>query len=167
MTPVNHTCWCSSVVEQRRDAFWSRVGVSEKSKCWPWLASAGRAGYGAFWLNGKCEGAHRVALMLSGVRIKPGQVVMHICDNRLCCNPSHLRPASQSENMIDCVTKGRHAKVGSKGSFNGAAKLSESDVAEMRALHSSGASIRSLSRRFQVSRPTAASAIRGETWKHV
>lgn len=44
--------------------FWSKVDSGqpgfEPLKCWPWTAGKFRAGYGAFWLNGKLRKAHRV-----------------------------------------------------------------------------------------------------------
>ena len=33
--------------------------------------------------------------------------LMHSCDNRLCCNPAHLKPATIGENNQDCNEKGR------------------------------------------------------------
>lgn len=39
--------------------------------------------------------------------IPPGKVLMHQCDTRNCCNPSHLSVGTQSENMRDMWAKGR------------------------------------------------------------
>lgn len=33
---------------------------------------------------------------------------MHICDNKKCVNPNHLKAGTQSENIKDCVDKGRY-----------------------------------------------------------
>ena len=40
-------------------------------------------------------------------KVPPGKILMHSCDNRLCCNPEHLRIGTQSENMKDMWAKGR------------------------------------------------------------
>ena len=52
---------------------------------------------------------HRIAWEAHNAEpIPEGMVVMHTCDNPECFNPHHLRLGTQSENMRDCVAKGRH-----------------------------------------------------------
>lgn len=36
-----------------------------------------------------------------------GKVVMHLCDNPRCIEPTHLRLGTQRDNMMDAVKKGR------------------------------------------------------------
>lgn len=38
--------------------------------------------------------------------------VMHLCDNPPCCNPAHLRLATQAENNADMMAKGRNGTNG-------------------------------------------------------
>jgi hypothetical protein len=35
------------------------------------------------------------------------RIVMHTCDNPGCCNPMHLVAGTQTDNMQDCLSKGR------------------------------------------------------------
>jgi hypothetical protein len=57
--------------------------------------------------------------------------VMHTCDNRLCCNPDHLRLGSHSDNMADMKAKGRRKRIAT-GSANGRAKLTLEQVVAIR-----------------------------------
>ena len=51
---------------------------------------------------------HRIAWEAHNCEpIPDGMVVMHTCDNRACFNPAHLRIGTQSDNIQDCVAKGR------------------------------------------------------------
>ena len=42
--------------------------------------------------------------------VPEGMVVMHTCDNPACCNPHHLVVGTQSDNIKDCVSKGRFSR---------------------------------------------------------
>lgn len=50
---------------------------------------------------------HRIMHELYCGPIPPGYVVMHSCDNPVCCNPSHLSMGTQADNMADRDRKGR------------------------------------------------------------
>jgi len=52
--------------------------------------------------------AHRVAWILTHGEIPPGMFLCHSCDMPRCVNPSHLFLGTQTDNMQDCVSKGRH-----------------------------------------------------------
>ncbi len=51
----------------------------------------------------------RVYCEAAGVNIDSikGLVVMHLCDNPRCIEPSHLKLGTQKDNMTDCMKKGR------------------------------------------------------------
>ena len=78
--------------------FWGKVRLGPG--CWTWTGNKGTNGYGRFWLDGKTTPAHRVALLLSGVRIPDGQEPDHLCRNKSCVNPAHLEIVTRSENLL-------------------------------------------------------------------
>ena len=98
------------------EVLWSKVDVREPDECWPWKGYLTKSGYGRTWINDVAYYAHRVIYNLA----KPGEIelrapankkahgfLMHTCDNRICCNPAHLRVADIKTNNEDCVRKGR------------------------------------------------------------
>ena len=100
-----HT-WMDKTDSER---FWMKVSVGQPDECWPWLSVITSMGYGEFrtWRGGRTRFlAHRYALMDLGADID-GLVVMHSCDNPPCCNPAHLTPGTQAENIADAISKGR------------------------------------------------------------
>lgn len=73
----------------------------ERTKnCWVWTEVIGSNGYGRFWADGKLWLAHRFAFTLSGRLIPDGLVIDHICRNRMCVNPEHLRTLTSKENTL-------------------------------------------------------------------
>jgi len=61
-----------------------------------------------------------------------GAVVMHTCDNRLCCNPRHLRLGSQADNVRDMDVKGRRVTAPPVGEKHHMSKLTDQDVIDIR-----------------------------------
>ncbi len=77
--------------------FWSQVDKTDA--CWNWKGYLDRDGYGhAYW--GKPVIAHRISLKINRIDLIPGLVVDHLCKNRKCVNPSHLRQVTTRENVL-------------------------------------------------------------------
>jgi hypothetical protein len=91
------------------DSFVSKVEINfdNISGCWDWKAFKNPDGYGMFKVNGIMRLAHRVAYQ-NFVRSGDHKVVMHICDNPKCVNPTHLIAGTQKDNMKDRLFKGRY-----------------------------------------------------------
>lgn len=108
--------------------FWSKVQKTDT--CWLWSAAVRRKddGYGAFWLDGRHQPAHRVAYELVHGRLPPKVVLAHKCDNPRCVNPGHLFVTDQAGNMADKVSKGRQAR----GERGGNSRLSDESAARIR-----------------------------------
>jgi hypothetical protein len=90
----------SRIIGDRIAAFWSHVDKTET--CWIWKASLHEYGYGVFWANrdGKYRSlrAHRFAWELLKGAITPGMQLDHVCHNRACVNPDHLRETTNKQN---------------------------------------------------------------------
>lgn len=116
--------------------FWGKVRVGDADECWPWTAGVDTSGYGSFNYGG-IKRAHRVAYELQNGPIPLGEnyhgtVIMHVCDNKLCCNPAHLKAGSHADNMGDMRAKRRRKDICS-GRGNGRAKLTLEQVIAIRA----------------------------------
>lgn len=81
--------------------FDAKVARSGPDECWPWLAGKfPQTGYGAFHPeHGLTVYAHRFAYQLWVGPIPDGLVVDHSCRRRDCCNPRHLEPVTNEENL--------------------------------------------------------------------
>lgn len=72
--------------------------IEKADGCWNWIGSKTLSGYGRF-SDGKLEiAAHRFAYVHFKRDILDELTVDHICKNRACVNPEHLRLLSREEN---------------------------------------------------------------------
>lgn len=79
------------------ERFWLKVKKSEA--CWEWTAFKNHHGYGRFTpIQGNGMQAHRYSFILANGDIPAGLFVDHICRNKGCVRPDHLRLATPAEN---------------------------------------------------------------------
>lgn len=105
--------------------------TSDACLIWP-FKSKSRDGYGYVKWAQKTSRAHRVVCLLAhGYPTSPRLVAAHSCGNRLCVNPLHIRWATCKENQADSLLHGTRAR----GERMGPAKLTESQVMEIRCLN--------------------------------
>lgn len=83
-------------MKSTEERFWDKV--AKTSGCWNWAARSSR-GYGKFWLHGREVQAHRFSYELANGPIPDGQLIDHKCHNGICVNPTHLRLATNKQNM--------------------------------------------------------------------
>ncbi len=85
------------------ERFWAKVKKGAEGECWEWMGGHVRAGYGALLHQGKQRYAHRIAYELMIDLIPSGMQVDHMCHNKGCANPSHMRLATCAENTRNQV----------------------------------------------------------------
>lgn len=155
--------------------FWRYVAAGNADECWEWKGTTSN-GYGRILKGGRGSGAiaaHRVSWELHRGPVASGLVVCHRCDNRRCVNPDHLFVGTQSENILDCVAKGRHPRTArpectARGERHGSAKLTEAQVQEIRhtIANQGDAARKELAKKFGVHISTINSAASGKSWAH-
>lgn len=153
----------------RREAFYQFVVPSGCDECWPWQGVIKENGYG--YINAwndeeqrfKVAYAHRISYEIHHGPIPPGMHVCHSCDNRACCNPSHLWVGSRLDNMQDAAAKKRIAV----GERCGTAKLTDDQVAEIRRLSSLGTKQAEIASMFGTSQPNVSRIVNEKGWTHL
>jgi hypothetical protein len=96
--------------------FWPKVGIASPEDCWEWMGEPFGDTYGHVLFRGSTWGSHRIAYLLTNGPIPGGLWVLHKCDNKRCCNPSHLFLGTCADNEADKKSKGRQAAGDRHGS---------------------------------------------------
>ena len=142
------------------------LDINYKTGCWNWARSrvGGKDGYGAIYLPVKQQRyAHRVSWQVFRGEIPEGAVVCHKCDNRGCVNPEHLFIGTQADNVADMVSKSRHAH----GAQVITAKVSASDVIQIRNMAGAGHTAKDIGKKFGISFQQVRRIVRHERWAHI
>lgn len=118
--------------------------------------------------------------MANGRKIPVGMCVCHSCDNGFCCNPEHLFLGTQVDNVRDRDFKGRQRSTKgdehyarrepwrlSRGEGHYKAKLTESDVKEIRQRFKKGEAKKAIARSFKLAPITVSRIVDGRAWKHL
>lgn len=161
--------------------FWSRVNVRARGgRCWEWKGSRQPKGYGTFRLANSTLQAHRVAYALAVGNIPNGAHICHHCDNPPCCRPDHLFAGSNDDNVADAMAKGRGHLRGvalgvdptpserrARGERQARAKLTASQVVELRHLVAQGIPYVALAQAYGINPAAVGLIAHGRTWAHI
>ncbi len=147
-----------------KERFWSKVNKTDT--CWEWIGVKNKDGYGITEINRKTYRAHRASWEIHYGEIPKGMYVCHHCDNPPCINPNHLFLGTQKDNIHDMLKKER--RPSRKGEKNYSAKLTESQVRNIRKLWKAGnLTQRKIAEVFNVHRTMIGLIVRNKNWKHM
>lgn len=154
------------------ERLWRHVDVGGEDECWPWTSKSVIKGYGTISTGGRRGKkllSHRATWIVTHGEIPEsdgyhGTVVMHTCDNRLCCNPKHLRLGTQAENVRDMDKKGRRKTFAHKGEAHHNSRFTEKDV---RYIRTSPLRNVDLAREFGCTRQAIGFIRRRISWRHL
>lgn len=90
------------VLENAPERFRSKVKINDSNGCWEWVASIRPNGYGQFYSEHLkySDCAHRWAFHFFNKPIPLGFQIDHVCGNKKCVNPHHLRMCTPRENTL-------------------------------------------------------------------
>lgn len=129
--------------------------------CWLWTGGTTSRGYGHLKVRGRMLAAHRIAWALwHGRWPEEGKFICHSCDTPACVNPSHLWLGTPQQNSADRDVKGR-------GKRPSRAKLTPSEVQEIRARRALGETLWGIAGDYGISDRTVYDIVERRTWAHV
>ena len=154
------------------EVLWSKVEKKGVDECWPWMGTRTKGGYGRVQIRDWNYYAHRVIYLLEypdSIELNAPKnkdvrgLLMHSCDNPICCNPKHLRIGTYAENNADKKAKGRCKDFsGAKGPR---CKLTMEQARTIRQLRKDGISARDLAKQYEISLPSVKTLLRGYSYR--
>lgn len=80
--------------------FQVKIIIDPVTECWVWIGYKLKYGHGRISIGNKKLLTHRVSyLLLKGPIPSETPHLDHLCRNPPCCNPEHLEPVTNSENV--------------------------------------------------------------------
>lgn len=91
------------------DRLMSKIDVAGPDECWMWRGASNgeRGNFQLDTYTRRYTNSARATYLLLVGPVSAELVVRHTCDVGLCCNPRHLVPGTQADNMRDRVERGR------------------------------------------------------------
>lgn len=149
------------------DRFHDKFIPEPNSGCWLWIGSiSGRdeRGYIYYDKHLKVICAHRCSWMIFKGPIPTDLDVLHTCDVPSCVNPDHLFLGTHTDNMRDCVAKGRNVFPNRRGEECSWSKFTDAQISEIKTRE---LTTRQYADKFSVNIEYINQIQRGNVWAHV
>lgn len=136
---------------------WHLIEKKQPNDCWPWKGCRNSTGYGSITVCQITYSAHRVVYYLTNPGLitlkaptdkKTKQFILHVCDNRLCCNPNHMTLGNYDDNNKDAANKGRSNAC--RGANHKRAKLTQEQADKIREIAKTGLTYVDISKMFNI-----------------
>lgn len=145
---------------------WFQLKLVPQKGCLIWTGLVNPVnGYGHLKFKSVTHLAHRFAWTLEHGPVPAGMMVCHTCDNKPCCNPSHLFLGTHQDNMDDGKAKKRFKSM--VGELHGNAVLTEKDVSKIKKQKSFGLTQTQIALNFGVHQSQISRIIHGKRWPHL
>lgn len=128
----------------------------EGTECLPWPFSESDGYYSVKLPSGGYSKAHRIMCTLAHGDPKRGHQTRHLCNNKSCVNPKHLRWGTAKENAQDRIKN---------GTTRNHATLTPEMVSEIRERASNGEAMKAIAKDYPCSYGHVWSIVQGLTWK--
>jgi hypothetical protein len=106
-----------------------KVAKSEIGPCWEYSGTNATNGYKKYGHHLAHRLSYRIHNDIFDYKLK----IRHKCNNRCCINPAHLEIGTSKDNRDDMTRDGTVVSITKKGFNNGNAKLTDEQVAEIKA----------------------------------
>lgn len=73
------------------------AGTEQQGDCLVWVGSSDSSGYGTMFFQTRTIQPHRAAWALRHGFLSKDVLVIHTCENPLCCNPDHMFTGQQPD----------------------------------------------------------------------
>lgn len=145
---------------EARRMFEKLVSV-ETDDCVIWPFSTNADGYGKVLYGGRLQHVSALALTRRVGERPPAHLATHgPCHNPTCMNYRHLSWATQTQNLLDRVRD----NTATRGSRHPLAKLSESEVRQIRQLSQTGCTQQAIADSIGTTRSNVSLILRGKNW---
>jgi hypothetical protein len=97
---------------ERRTAVQPCETAEQATPCFVWTGCKCRDGYGKIKIRGKPMLTHRFAFAVFKRALAGGEDVDHVCLNRACWNPAHLRTIARARHAARTNKRRTYAEAG-------------------------------------------------------